>query len=227
MNPRRILAALVVGLAALGPMAAIAQDEFRPASGKGRLVVVLSGHTGPNLYRRACTQLAELGYDVVLFDSNKIVASASNRDYDAALRSAIAQARQMPNALPGKIGLVGFSLGGGLALGPGSKLADDVAVVVAWYPMTSEFKDIPGFASRIRVPVVMFAGTEDSYHSCCVIEKARAIANAAKASNAPFELTTYAGAQHGFNLAGVNYNRPATDDAFQRTVAALKLRLSN
>ena len=91
MNPRQILSALVVGLAVSVPTLVMAQDEFHPPSGKGCLVVVLSGHTGPNLYRRACAQLAELGYNVVLFDSNKIVASAPNRDYDAALRAAIAQ----------------------------------------------------------------------------------------------------------------------------------------
>jgi dienelactone hydrolase len=73
----------------------------------------------------------------------------------------------------------------------------------------------------------MPAGTEDSYHACCMIGTARAIANAAKASNAPLELTTYAGAQHGFNLAGANYNGPATDDALARTAAALKRYLGN
>jgi dienelactone hydrolase len=223
----RAVALMATLLAVLVPGRAMAQEEFRPPSGKGRLVVVLSGHTGPGYYRRASAQIAELGYDVVLFDSNKIIASAQQRDYGAALLAAIAQARQMPNALPGKIGLVGFSLGGGLALGPGSKLADEVAVVAAWYPMTSEFKDVPGFASRIRVPVVMFAGTADEYKFCCLITKANEIAAAAKAANAPFELTTYAGVRHGFVVSDPNYNPGAMNDAFARTAAALKLRLGS
>jgi dienelactone hydrolase len=214
-------------LAVLVPTLATAQEEFRPPSGKGRLVVVLSGHTGPGYYRRVSAQIAELGYDVVLFDSNKIIASAQQRDYGAAMSATIAQARQMPGALPGKIGLVGFSLGGGLALGPGSKLADDVAVVAAWYPMTSEFKDVAGFASRIRVPVLMFAGTADEYKSCCLITKANEIAAAAKAANAPFELTTYAGVKHGFVVSDPNYNPGAVNDAFARTAAALKFHLRN
>lgn len=70
-----------------------------------------------------------------------------------AVGAPIGQARKMPHALPGKVGLVGFSLGGGMALGYGpTVLSEQVAVVAAWYPMTSEFKDVPAYASRIRFP---------------------------------------------------------------------------
>ena len=73
----------------------------------------------------------------------------------------------------------------------------------------------------------MFAGTDNYYHFCCVIDKARAIARAARAKNAPFELTTYSGIPHGFNLPDPNHSAPATEDAFARTAAALKLYLVN
>ena len=88
--------------------------------------------------------------------------------------------------------------------------------------MTSAFKDVPGFASRIKVPVVMFAGTADEYKFCCMIDKARELAAAAKAASKPFDLLVYPGVRHGFSVQGSDYNAPATDDALAKTAAALK-----
>src|SRR5260370_17476762 len=99
--------------------------------------------------------------------------------------------------------------------------SDDVVVVAAWYPSTNELKDAAAFASHIKVPVVMFAGTADEYKLCCMIAKARELASAAKAVNAPFELTVDPGVRHGFNLRGSNYDAPSTDNAFSNTAAAL------
>jgi dienelactone hydrolase len=206
---------------AAGPAAA--QEEIPPPSGgKAPLVVVFSGATGADNYRVISRQIAALGYDVALFNSNDVIKSRRGEALAAAVREAIAGARRLPHAQPGKIGVVGFSLGGGLALGFGSAWSDDVAVVAAWYPLTSEFKNPAVFAGRIKVPVVMFAGTADEYKFCCMIDKARQIESAAKAAHAPFELTVYPGVGHGFSLSGTEYNAPATDDAFAKTAAALK-----
>ncbi|MBV8408593.1 MAG: hypothetical protein JOY64_13240 [Alphaproteobacteria bacterium] len=62
--------------------------------------------------------------------------------------------------------------------------------------MTSEFKGVAGFASRIRVPVLLFAGTADEHKFWCLITKANEIAAPAKAANDPFELASYAGVKH-------------------------------
>ncbi|CAN5740233.1 hypothetical protein BH11PSE3_BH11PSE3_29880 [soil metagenome] len=230
MGPKRwvktSLAAMLMAI--LTPQAATAQEEIPPPSGKGRVVVVLSGQTGSGNYRPISSRIAALGYDVVLFDSNAIIKARQGRPLSEAVAAAIEQARKMPHAAPGKVGLVGFSLGGGMALGYGpTSLSDQVAVVAAWYPMTSEIKDVPAYASRIRVPVVMFAGTADEYKFCCMITKAREIASAAKAANAPFELTTYAGVKHGFTIQGSDYDGASTEDALARTAAALKRYLGN
>jgi dienelactone hydrolase len=219
-----LIAALV---ALLASQPAIAQEEIPPPSGKGRLVVVLSGATGAGNYRVVANRIAAHGYDVALFDSNTINAAKKGRPLSAALTDAVAQARQLPHALPGKIGMVGFSLGGGMVLGYGSAWSNDVAVVAAWYPSTREIKDVLAFARRITVPVVMFAGTADEYRFCCMIDKAREIGAAAKAANAPFELTTYSGVGHGFSIPGESYDSGSTEDALARTAAALKRYLSN
>jgi dienelactone hydrolase len=62
-----------------------------------------------------------------------------------------------------------------------------------------------------------------------MIGKAREIAAAAKAANAPFELTIYQGAPHAFaqTTAASTYDRSSTDDALARTVAALKRHLGD
>jgi dienelactone hydrolase len=224
---RRHASLIAMLVALLASQAAVAQEEIPPPSGKGRLVVVLSGATGAANYRVVANRIAALGYDVALFDSNAINAAKKGGPLSTALSNAVAQARQLPHALPGKIGLVGFSLGGGMVLGYGSAWSNDVAVVAAWYPATREIKDVPAFVRRISVPVVMFAGTADEYRFCCMIDKAREIDGAAKAARAPFELTTYSGVGHGFSIPGTSYDAGSTEDAFARTTVALKRYLGN
>jgi dienelactone hydrolase len=193
---------------------ALAQQEFPPPQGKGRVVVVVSGASGPGHYQFVTGQIAQLGYDAVLFDGNKIAGTRG-----AALRTAIQTALGMPHALPGKVGLVGFSLGGGVVLGYGSQWPDLVAVVVAWYPATSPIRDIADFAGRLAVPVLMLAGEDDTYRGCCLIATARNLA--AAAAGKPFQLVTYPNTQHDFVYGGEHYNSQAYTDGMQRTAAEL------
>jgi dienelactone hydrolase len=124
----------------------------------------------------------------------------------------------MPHALPGKVGLVGFSLGGGQVLFYGSQMSDLVAVVVAWYPLTRFIDDVSGFVGRLRVPVLMLAGEADT-HSCCPIGAARTLAVAA--ARRQFELVSYPNTNHSFIYGGDHYNPQAYADAMQRTAAKL------
>jgi dienelactone hydrolase len=211
-----------LGIVALGLMIAVAsmaraQQEFPPPQGKGRVVVVASGATGPAHYQAVTQEIAKLGYDAVLFDSN-----AMEGTHGAAVRASIGQALQFPHALPGKVALVGFSLGGGMDLAYGTELSDVVAVAVLWYPLTSIFPDIQGFAPKIKVPVVMFAGEADSYKGCCLVGTARNLAAAAAKNPLPFELTTYPQTEHDFVYGGEHYNPKPYADALQRMAAALK-----
>ncbi len=210
------LATLITGLIVLvgATTQAQAQQEFPPPQGKGRVVVVVSGMSGPSHYQFAASQIAQLGYDAVLFDGNKIAGT-----HGAALRTAIQTAQAMPHALPGKVGLVGFSLGGGVVLGYGSQWPDIASVVVAWYPATSPIRDIPSFASRLAVPVLMLAGEDDTYRGCCLITTARSLA--AAAAGRQFQLATYPNTQHDFVYGGEHYNPQAYIDAMQRTAAEL------
>ena len=209
---------------ALASMAvpASAQQEFPPPQGKGRVVVVASGMSGPEHYRAVSGDIAKMGYDVVLFDGE-----AMEGTHGDALKTAIAQAQQMPHALPGKVALVSFSAGGGITLYYGTQWPDLVSGVVVWYPATMFIKDVPGFAGRIKVPVLMFAGEKDTYRNCCLISTAHTLADAATAAGAPFVLVTYPRTEHDFVRDGAHYNAESYADALQRTQARLKEYLGN
>jgi dienelactone hydrolase len=193
-------------------------QEFPPPQGKGRVVVMSSGASGPDHYAEVAQEIAKLGYDVVLFDGN-----AEEGTHGDGIKAAIQQSMGMPHALPGKVALVGFSLGGGESLFYGSPLSDQVAGIVAWYPANVFIRDVPGFASRIAVPVVAFAGGQDNYRNgCCTASKDQALQAAARAAGKSFDLTVYPEAEHDFVKGGQHYDPSAYSDAFARTATALK-----
>jgi dienelactone hydrolase len=200
-----------------------AQQEFPPPQGKGRVVVLSSGMSGPAHYTEVASQIAQLGYDVVLFDGN-----AEENTHGAAVKSAIDQAVAMPHALPGKVALVGFSLGGGEAMYYGAPWSDQVAGIVVWYPANAFIKNVPGFANRLAVPLVVFAGGKDHFRDgCCTAANDTTLQDASKAAGKSFDLTVYPDANHDFVKGGDNYNSKDYSDAFQKMADALKQFLAN
>ena len=200
-----------------------AQEEFPPPQGMGRLVVLASGMSGPEHYREVSADIAKLGYDVVLFDGN-----AEENTQGHGVKRDIDRARSMPHALPGKVALVGFSLGGGMDLYYGTQLTDDVAGVVVWFPANSFIKDVPGFGNRLQVPLVVLAGGKDHFRdNCCTADKDSILEQAAKSAGKSFDLTVYPDANHDFSKGGANYREKDYADGLQRTADALKTFLGN
>jgi dienelactone hydrolase len=212
-----LLLAMAALLAVTTP--ALAQIEFAPPQGKGRVVVVMSGHSGPSHYQAVAGLIAQLGYDVVLFDANSIAGNVGE-----GLRMAIGQALQMPHAVPGKVALIGFSEGGGQVLIHGSQMPNLATDVIAWYPATRSIGDVTAFVQRLAVPVLMLAGEADTYHGCCLIGTARALAAAAPGR---IELVSYPGVEHDFVYGGSHYEPNAHTDALRRTAAALNQYLGH
>ena len=217
-SPFRLIssaAALLVTLTLSCP--ARAQEILNPPQGKGHVIVFISGMAGPKHDKALAEAVADLGYVVVVYDGRTM-----DEGQGQAIRSALENARQLPNALPGKAALMGVSLGGGFALAYGVRWPDLVAVDIVWYPATGFVLRIPTFASRIRVPVLMFAGESDNYQNCCLITTARSLASDAAVLKAPFELVTYPGAQHDFIEGGSNFNPTAYNNTVERAAAKLK-----
>ena len=198
------------------------QKEYVPKSGTGRVVVVVSGQTGASNYTSISQDFADAGYYTVLVDGNDLWIKGGGGN--ALLQGVIARAQASPHAVAGKVGVVCFSLGGAVGLTYATRLPDQVATIVAMYPLTNFIKDPVDFVGKIKVPVLMLAGTADTYHSCCVIEKARELADAAKANPdvAPlFVLHEYPGADHGFNM-NTSHQRALVSDSRDRAIAQLR-----
>lgn len=215
---RRVFPTLAATVVVVACTVVSAQQEFPPPQGRGPVVVVASGLSGVSHYEKVSRDIAALGYDAVLFDG-----SAMEHTQGQAVHAAILQAQQMPHALPGKVVLVGFSAGGGESLYYASQWPDLVAGIIVWFPANSFIKNVSGFADRLQVPVLMFAGEKDHYrNNCCTADGARTLAAAAKAAGKPFELFTYDKAEHDFVRDGAHYNAAADTDAFQKTADKLK-----
>ena len=177
-------------------------------------------------YRMTAQQIADAGFDVVLVDGNDFWIKDTHKAW-IMLKEVIAGSQAGSHALPGKVGVVGYSLGGASALTYAARMPELVATVVVGYPLTAFIKDPPDFVGKIKVPVQMFAGTADTYKNCCSIDTARKLAEAAKASSPPMlTLYEYNGAGHGFNLATAPLKDQAFGrDAMERTIAQLKQAL--
>jgi len=221
---RRILAALMacLSLGVQADDAAPPQKDYLPKAGTGRVVVVISGQTGASNYTSISQDFSDAGYYTVLLDGNDLWIKGGGGN--ALLQAAIARAQASPHALPGKVGVVGFSLGGAAALTYATRMPDRVATVVVMYPLTSFIQHPDDFVGKIQVPVLMLAGTADTYKSCCTIEAARALADAAKRNPdvAPlFVLHEYEGADHGFNM-NTSHQRALVADSRDRAIAQLR-----
>jgi dienelactone hydrolase len=220
----RLLSLLLtcVALAAHADDAGPPQKEYLPKAGTGRVVVVISGQTGASNYTSISQDFADAGYYTVLVDGNDLWIKGGGGN--ALLQGVIARAQASPHAVAGKVGVVGFSLGGAAALTYAARMPEHVATVVVMYPLTSFIQNPGDFVGKIKVPVLMLAGTADTYKGCCTIEKARALAEAAKTDPdvAPlFVLHEYEGADHGFDM-NTSHQRALVSDSRDRAIAQLR-----
>jgi len=190
-------------------------------SGKGRVVIVLSGRDGTDPYADYAGKLAKLGYYTVLLDGKDIL-SSDMRGGDR-LQQAIAKAQSSADALPGKVAVVGFSQGGGGALSYAERQPETVATVIAYYPATSfiaKVTDMKTFVGKFQVPSLVFAGGKDTYRDCCLLTIIKDMDAKAKELGKPMELVVYPDAGHNF-IKGAGYRADDAEDAWKRTVERL------
>src|ERR1700749_1413305 len=151
---RRVLSALLacVALAAHADDTAPPQKEYLPKAGTGRVVVVISGQTDATNYTSISQDFADAGYYTVLVDGNDLWIKGGGGN--ALLQGVIARAQASPHAVAGKVGVVGFSLGGAAALTYAARMPEHVATVVVMYPLTNFIKNPDEFVGKIKVPVL-------------------------------------------------------------------------
>jgi alpha-beta hydrolase superfamily lysophospholipase len=68
------------------------QKEYEPPEGKGRVVVVVSGHSGPGNYAYVAKDFAEQGYYAVLVDGNDFWVKSGGSE--ARLKGVITRSQQ-------------------------------------------------------------------------------------------------------------------------------------
>lgn len=208
------LAASTLGTGARAQAAPYSQ-AFLPPSGKGPVVLVLSGQTGPQPRQAFAREVAALGYYTVLLDGNDVLNRSGNGQ--RVLTDALAAALASPHAASTKAAVIGFSLGGGGLLGYATHRSDTVSMAVAYYPATSWIPDVPALAGRIKVPLLVYAAEKDSYKNCCPLDRARQLEEAARQKGAGMELVVCPDAEHGFDLPGRHYRQDLVDETWRRT----------
>jgi len=204
--------------------AALASEtDVAPPSGKGRVVVVLSGIDGPGPVQDYANKVAQLGYFTVLLDGNAIL--SEDRQGGTRLAQVIAKVQASPNALPGKVAVIGFAVGGGGALAYAEAQPNTVASVIAYDPVTAFIAKVGGmkaFVGNFKVPLLAFAAAQDKFKDCCLLATIQDMQATAKALNKPMELIVYPNADHNFSFAGgPTYRQDDADDAWKHTTDAL------
>jgi carboxymethylenebutenolidase len=199
-----------------------------PAGGKGDAVLVLHAWWGLNDSIKAfCTQLAEAGFVAFAPDlyQGKVVdqipeAEALSRALDAQRASAdVAAAAQYVHERAGEpqngVALIGFSLGAYFALEHSVHAPEQVRSVVVFYGTRD------GDYSTAKAEYLgHFAEADEFEPQAAVDEMAAALQRAGRTLTAHF----YPGTGHWFFESDRTsaYNRPAADQAWQRTLEFLQ-----
>jgi carboxymethylenebutenolidase len=201
-----------------------------PDGGTGPGVVVLHawwGLTEP--FHQACDRLAAAGFaalapdfyrgksTAVIEEADQLV-SAMDAKMDqvrADVAGAVSELRRYAPGAGGKVGLIGFSMGGAYALDLSVPLADEVAAVVTFYAAWTG----PDFA-RARAAYLCHFAEHDAYEPA---EEVARLEGKLQAAGRPVTVYTYPGTHHWF----VEANRPdvydpvATALAWDRTLTFL------
>ncbi|HWM88970.1 MAG TPA: dienelactone hydrolase family protein [Kofleriaceae bacterium] len=132
------------------------------------------------------------------------------------LRGAI-EALKDEAGIDGKVGVVGFCMGGQLALLAATTRDNQVGAAVDFYGIHPSVK--PDF-SRLSCPVMGFFGDEDRFVPTTNVEE---LARDIDAAGGEFDYTIYPGAGHAFfnDTRPEAYESSAASDAWERTLSFL------
>lgn len=180
------------------------------------LVIMISGKSGKLLYFEFVKRLKCQGYRVVLLDGNDFPV-----DQPAACEAKILKTiKRHTDTTSGKAIVIGYSLGGAVALSCAGALSENVAGIIAYYPATRFIADLDACLARLSVPVRIFQGEEDRYYDCCKVETIRSMQEKAIKKGRVMDLTVYPQAGHGFNL-GPMKNENLDGDSWRKTLEAM------
>ena len=147
---------------------------------------------------------------------------------------AVAFLEHLPAVDTGRLGLIGFSRGGGLALVMASLIGQTKAVVnyfglTSWKSGLEEFSHLPlnkseplDFIKHLACPVLSFHGEIDDV---VPVSNTIAVDTACKKFGIDHRCILYPGVNHSFIWPGDKYNQEAHLDSWERTLAFFKQSL--
>jgi carboxymethylenebutenolidase len=203
-----------------------------PADGKGPGLVVIQEWWGlvPQI-KGTCDGLAREGFVALAPDlyhgktttspdeAGKMMMALRIDEAEKELRGAAAYLQGDSRVAPASIGVIGFCMGGALALDTASKDPAIGACVVFYGIHPNAKPDL----SRLTAPVLGIFAEKDTFVSADAV---RALDDDLTRTGKRHEFHTYPGVGHAFmNETGKNYEPAAAADAWRRAVAFLKAEL--
>ena len=214
--------------------------------GSGPAVIVAMEAFGVNSHiKEVCRRLAREGYVVIAPDfyhrTGKMLTYAyedpkrreafsqlTNDGIEADVNAALAYLSALDQVDRGRIGIVGFCVGGFMAFLAACRT--EVATAVCFYGggivnhrEGLKLEPILGEADNMKAPVLMLFGEKDSSIPMSDVE---AIRNRLGIQTREHEIVVYPGAEHGFNCdERASFHPEAAKDAWDRTILWLELRV--
>jgi carboxymethylenebutenolidase len=205
-----------------------------PASGSGPGVVVVQEWWGLNdQIKGTADRFAQEGFVALAPDfyhgkradepdqAGKLMMALNIDQAARDARGAAQFLRQHPATTGQRVGVIGFCMGGQLALLAGTVAPDEIGAVVDMYGIHPNVN--PDF-SRMKAPVLALFAEKDSF----VDEAARkGLADQLRAAGTPFEMHTYPSVDHAFmNEQRPDVHDPRTaEDAWRRILAFFRQHL--
>jgi carboxymethylenebutenolidase len=202
----------------------------RPASGKGRGVLVIQEWWGVNDHIKAVAdRFAREGFLALAPDlyhgtvtkspdeAGKLLMALNIDEAERDLRGAVVRLRELSG---GPVGTVGFCMGGALSLFAACKAAADVAACVVYYgghPKVSYDFD------ALKAPLLGHWAEDDAFAN----PNATLIEGELKQRGKPYEFHSYPGTKHAFfnDTRPEVYHRQAAELSLERTLGFFRRQL--
>jgi len=227
----------------------VAIDEFHCApksEGKHPVVMLLHGcapnRFGAGEFKQMCVGLAARGYYAMFIEYYGPDGAPNCRDLaitpslslapetpipdDVWMRELMSARRSLannPKADANRLGLIGFSFGGTLAVITAALNPDVVSAIVDYYGFSNtRVEDAVGRLSNFPPTLILQGDSDSRAHVIDSIHLHNVVAKLQKAS----EIRVYPGVEHGFNFReAAGYDEEASEDAWSRTLSFLDRHL--
>ncbi len=197
-----------------------------PPGGKGPGVIVIQEWWGlvPHI-KNVVDRFADAGFLALAPDlyhgrstkspdeAGKLMMAMNIDQAEKDLAAALSYLKSHPQNSTGKVGTVGFCMGGALSLYAATKIADVGACVIFYGGHPNVVPDLPA----LRAPILGLYAEKDTFVTQSSVNE---LAQKLKDLGKKHEFHTYPGAAHGFfnDERPEVYKREAAEDAWKRTL---------